>query len=60
MSHLVTLVLLVAAVLAYVAGITPVVGAAFIAAGVVFEFVGWWRIKHPAEQAAAEAPVKDK
>ena len=52
MHHLATLLLFVAAVLAYVAGVTPVVGGFFIAAGVVFEFVAWWRASHSREQSS--------
>ena len=54
MRHLVTFVLLTAAMLAYVAGIgplffgTPLVGGLLVAAAIVFELVGWWRVRHKA------------
>ncbi|RDS81794.1 glycosyl transferase family 39 [Dyella psychrodurans] len=56
MRHLVTLLFLIAAGIAYATGIgplffgTPLLGSVLIAAGVVFEVVFWRRARRPAHQ----------
>ena len=54
MRHLVTAVLFIAAVVAYSSGYgplffdAPLLGSLFVAAGVLFELIAWWRVTHPA------------